>query len=82
MTPVAPGRTVPTVSTSPRRALFTDVRGAGLRASWHAEKSVVVLSLWREDLCVGTFSLSPQDAVRLAEFVVGHLEQPLEQEAG
>lgn len=70
------------MSIPPRRALFTDQRGVGLRTSWHADKSVVVLSLWREDLCVGTFSLEPYDAVRLAEFVVGHLEETVHREAG
>jgi hypothetical protein len=66
----------------PRRELFTDERGAGLRASWRAEHSLVVLSLWRDDVCVGTFSLAPADALRLTEFVIGHLGATVEREAG
>ncbi len=62
--------------------LFTDERGVGLRASWHAERSTMVLSLWRDDVCVGTFSLPPGDALRLAEFVIGHLGVAVDREAG
>jgi hypothetical protein len=62
--------------------LLTDERGAGLRASWHADQSAVVLSLWRADVCVGTFSLEPEDALRLAEFMIAHLAVAVEREAG
>ena len=47
------------------RQLFVDRRGAGMRVSVHAHIGVVVLSLWREDICVGTFHLEPHDAARL-----------------
>ncbi len=57
----------------PRRELFVDARGSALRASWHEERSVVVVSLWHDDECVGTVQLRPEDAGRLAQFLVGHL---------
>jgi hypothetical protein len=66
VTPLRPGG-------SPRRALFTDARGAGLRVTWHAERDLVVLSLWREDRCVGTFRMPVAEAGRLATFLVDHL---------
>jgi hypothetical protein len=60
--------------TTPRRVLFADERGVGLRVSWHHEHSVVLLSLWREDVCVGTFRLPPEEAERLDSFLAGHLD--------
>lgn len=43
--------------------VFLDARGNGraLRLTWHHEVDVVVLSLWREDVCAGTFRLSSDD---------------------
>jgi len=64
---------VRTDGTAPRRALFADERGTGLRASWHEQRGEVVLSLWREDVCVGTFQLRPEEAGRLAGFLAAHL---------
>jgi hypothetical protein len=52
------------------RALFVDERGMGLRATWHAERGIVNLSVWRDDRCVETFWLSMADAGRLASFLV------------
>jgi hypothetical protein len=49
----------------PRRGeVFTDARGADrtLRVSWHHDAGLLVLSLWREGTCVGTFRL-PTEAV-------------------
>ena len=47
-----------------------DARGEGraVRVSTHAESGVVNLSLWREDTCVGTARLRPDD---VAELVTG-----------
>lgn len=55
------------------RALFVDERGMGLRATWHPERGIVNLSVWREDRCVETFWLSVADAGRLATFLVAGL---------
>lgn len=49
--------------------LFVDGRGAALRVTWHATDGVVVLSIWRVDLCVGTVRLVPDDVERLAELL-------------
>ena len=50
-----------------------DARGEGraVRVSSHAESGVVNLSLWREDTCVGTARLRPDD---VAELVTGLTE--------
>jgi hypothetical protein len=41
------------------REVFLDARGNGraLRLSWHHDVDVVVLSLWRDGVCAGTFRL-------------------------
>ena len=31
--------------------------GRALRVSWHSESGLVVLSLWRDNVCTGTFRL-------------------------
>lgn len=52
-----------------RRELFSDHRGTGLRVSWHPDKGVVILSLWKGDTCAATFRLPLADAPRLAAFL-------------
>ena len=52
------------------RALFVDERGVGLRATWHPERGIVNVSIWRDDRCTETFWLSLADAGRLASFLV------------
>jgi hypothetical protein len=47
-----------------RSRWFSDARGRSLRATWHPEATVVVLSLWDADRCVGTFRLSAADAAQ------------------
>ena len=39
--------------------IFLDARGGdrALRVSWHHESDLVVLSLWRDNLCAGSFRL-------------------------
>jgi hypothetical protein len=68
----------------PRRELFADDRGGGLRVSWHAGDALVVLSVWKpratpcgavEDVCVGTIRLPAHDAARLSGFLSGHLDE-------
>lgn len=45
-------------------SVFVDPRGGerALRVSWHLEAGLVVLSLWRDNLCAGSFRL-PVDQV-------------------
>lgn len=51
--------TVPRKLTTPG-TIFLDPRGDGraLRVSWHQEADVVVLSLWRDNVCSATFRLA------------------------
>jgi hypothetical protein len=48
-----------------RRDLFIDERGVVLRVSWHPKQDVVVLSVWHDDHCVGTFQMPVGDVARL-----------------
>jgi hypothetical protein len=50
---------------SPRSRWFADSRGRSLKATWHAEADLLVLSLWEKDRCVGTFQLPVADAPQL-----------------
>jgi hypothetical protein len=52
------------------RHLAIDERGIGLRATWRFELGFVNLSLWRHDVCVETFRLTPVEASRLVGFLV------------
>jgi hypothetical protein len=44
-------------------SVFLDTRdhGRALRVSWHPEADVVVLSLWRDNVCSGSFRLPVDD---------------------
>jgi hypothetical protein len=55
------------------RHLAVDERGVGLRATWRVERGFVNLSLWRRDMCVETFHLTPVEASRLIAFLVDSL---------
>ena len=57
------------------RVLFMDERGVGLRATWHLERGIVNLSVWREDVCVETFWLDVRDSARLVQFLVDGLAE-------
>jgi hypothetical protein len=50
-----------------RRDLFLDHRGAGrgLRVTCHPDQGVVVISLWHDDRCTGSFRLPLEDSARL-----------------
>jgi hypothetical protein len=65
---------------SPRSRWFADSRGRSLKATWHSEAELVVLSLWESYRCVGTFQLpvddAPQLMVLLAEAVRAWASQP------
>lgn len=52
------------------RHLALDERGIGLRATWRLERGFFNLSLWRHDVCVETFRLTPAEASRLVGFIV------------
>jgi hypothetical protein len=58
---------------SSRRGIFLDERGTGLRVTWHPERDLVVLSVWQDDRCVGTFRLSVHDVPRLSGLLAAAL---------
>jgi hypothetical protein len=52
-------------------SVFLDARGAerALRVSWHTEADLVVLSMWRENVCVGSFRLAIEEVPDLIGFL-------------
>jgi len=58
-----------------RGDVFLDARGNGraMRLSWHPEADVVVLSLWREETCAGTFRMPHQDVGAFVDALVDSL---------
>jgi hypothetical protein len=58
-----------------RGEVFFDQRGTGraLRVSWHPEVDLLVLSLWREGRCVGTFRLDTDEVPRMVNALVAGL---------
>ncbi len=63
---------------SPVRAhgeVFLDARGNGraMRLTWHHECDLVVLSLWRDDTCAGTFRLAREDVNPFVDALVDGL---------
>jgi len=68
--------------------VFLDARGQGraMRLTWHHEAELVVLSLWRDDICAGTFRLLMGDVSDFIDALVDglrdasgvHIERPVE----
>ena len=56
-----------------RREFFLDEAGVGKRVTWHEDRQLFVLSLWRDDVCVEAMRLDPDDAARLASMVTTSL---------
>ena len=56
-------------------AVFFDPRDERrfLRVSFHEALAVFVLSLWKDDICLGTFRLSADEAPRLIHSMVSAL---------
>ncbi len=52
---------------SPTGSVYLDARGGdrALRASWHPESGLVVLSLWRDNVCIGSFRLAADEGPEL-----------------
>jgi hypothetical protein len=50
-------------------SIHLDARGSErvLRVSWHTEQGLVVLSLWRENVCAATFRLGADDVADLID---------------
>jgi hypothetical protein len=62
--------------------MFLDERGTGLRVSWHPERDLVVLSVWQDDRCVGTFRMSVQDIPRLSGLLAAALSDWVDDQTG
>ncbi|MGD9962216.1 hypothetical protein [Nocardioides sp.] len=68
---------VPRVGPLPRTGeIFLDARSArrALRVTWHHESGLVVLSLWRDNLCAGTFRLSVVEVPDLIDMLRAGLD--------
>jgi hypothetical protein len=65
-----------------RRELFIDQRAALLRVTWHPEQDVLVLSVWHDDRCVGTFRMPVQDVPRLSGLLTAALGDWITQASG
>ena len=52
-------------------SIFLDARGGerALRVSWHSEADLVVISLWRENVCSGTFRLGVDEVPALIDML-------------
>jgi hypothetical protein len=63
---------MPADTTHPHGEVFLDARGEGraLRLTWHHEADVVVLSLWRDRICSGTFRLPATDVAAFVDALV------------
>ena len=58
-------------------SIFLDARGGdrALRVSWHPEAGVVVLSLWRDDVCAGSFRLAVDEVPEMFDVLRSALER-------
>ena len=52
-------------------SIFLDARGGdrALRVSWHSEADLVVLSIWRDNVCTASFRLSIDEVPELIEML-------------
>ncbi len=52
-------------------SFYLDARSddRALKVTWHHEADVVVLSLWRENLCTGTFRLAIDEVPELIDLL-------------
>jgi hypothetical protein len=58
-------------------SIFLDARGSdrALRISWHAEADLVVLSLWRDNVCAASFRLSVEEVPELIAMLRAGLDR-------
>jgi hypothetical protein len=58
-------------------SIFLDARGddRALRVSWHSEADLVVLSLWRDNVCTATFRLAVDEVPDLIELLRSGLDR-------
>ncbi|MCU1676896.1 MAG: hypothetical protein JWM93_1654 [Frankiales bacterium] len=62
---------MPAIDEDPLAAVFADARGGGraLRATWHPESQMLVLSVWRDGLCIASHRLPAQDLAPFAHLI-------------
>lgn len=71
-------------------SVYLDARGDGraLRVTWHHEEQpdgptgVVVLSLWRENVCVGTFRMPAEEVPDLVDALRAGLQAAYDEVRG
>jgi len=58
-------------------SVFLDPRGEdrSLRVTWHQESQLVVLSLWRDNVCAGTFRLAADEVPDLISLLRQGLDE-------
>jgi hypothetical protein len=56
----------------PQEVVFDD-RGHALRATWHRDERVLVLSTWHDATCMSSVRLAPADAGRLGACITAAL---------
>lgn len=65
--------------TSHPRVVVDDARGndQSVRMTWHAERQMVTISLWRGGLCVASSCVAAADVAALVEVLGAALPEPL-----
>jgi hypothetical protein len=65
-------------------SIFLDARGGdrALRVSWHQESGLVVLSLWRDNVCAGSFRLEVDEVPELIAMLRAGLDQAYDASLG
>jgi hypothetical protein len=76
--PAMPDVVAPVVPTALETSVLVDARGSGraMRVTWHHEAGdagLVVLSLWHDEVCVGSFRLEAADVPTLVTTLVDGL---------
>jgi hypothetical protein len=58
-------------------SIYLDARGSdrALRVSWHSEADLVVLSVWRDNVCAASFRLSIEEVPGLVEMLRAGLDR-------
>ncbi len=58
-------------------SIHLDARGGdrALRVSWHNEADLVVLSLWRDNICTGSFRLAVDEVPDLIDMLRAGLDR-------
>jgi hypothetical protein len=72
---------VPAVRPLPETgSIFLDARGGdrALRVSWHQDAGMVILSLWRENVCAGSFRLAIDEVPELIQMLQAGLVRSYE----